>query len=237
MGTCSSDNGRNYFELCNEALDIMFYSPAETFDDLDTTEGRLVKRLMNSNLREICYGEKGIWKFREDSRNFYTVAGQSKYSLPDGYILFIRPNDNSNRIPLTYNEEWQFLPMTATGTPVQYWIYENKINLFPTPSKSTDGVLHTIRYLKNNLAKDSNGNEKLYMSEEGDTPIIPEEYRSLLVYGTCRDFRRKRGDAKASYFKDEYNELYMSMLDNQRLTDDYIAGGKVGGYPMSTLQA
>ena len=39
---------RNFLDLCNEVLDIMFYTPANTFDELDTTEGRLVKTKMNN---------------------------------------------------------------------------------------------------------------------------------------------------------------------------------------------
>ena len=127
--------GRNFLEICNEVLDIMVYNPAEKFEDLDdTTEGRMVKKLVNRTLRNVCGGEQEIWKFREKEKDFYLVEGQNKYTVPDGYILFVRPNDETNRIPLQLNQDCNYLPMTATDTPVQYWIYQNKINIFPTPS-------------------------------------------------------------------------------------------------------
>ena len=80
--------GRNFLELCNEVLDIMFYTPAETFEDLDTIEGRLVKTKMNNVLREVCSGEQSIWSFREREKRFYLVEGQNKYPLPNGYIIY-----------------------------------------------------------------------------------------------------------------------------------------------------
>ena len=77
--------GRNFLEICNEVLDIMVYNPAENFEDLDdTTEGRMVKKLVNRTLRNVCGGEQEIWKFREKEKDFYLVEGQNKYPVPDG---------------------------------------------------------------------------------------------------------------------------------------------------------
>ena len=227
--------GRNFLDLCNEVLDIMFYTPAPKFEDLDTTEGRLVKTKMNNVLREICSGEQSIWTFREREQKFYLVEGQNKYPLPNGYITYIRPNDKSNRGPLIYNDNYKWLPMTSQGTPIQYWLYGNKINLYPTPSKDQDGIEYKIEYLTDNYAVDKDGNEKPYMTEATDEPIIPEEYRSLLVYGTAKNFRASRGDAKSEFYQKEFNNIYNDMLYSQRLSEDYIKGTKVGGYPMTNL--
>jgi hypothetical protein len=229
--------GRNFLQLCNEVLDIMFYTPAETFSDLDTTEGRLVKTKMNNVLREVCSGEQSIWKFREKKQPMFLIDEISEYKLPNGYILHIRPNDGSNRPPLVYNDNYDYLPTTSTGTPIQYWIYGDKINLYPTPSKDQDGIEYTIDYLTNDFAYDEDGTPKPVMEVETDEPIIPEIYRSLLVYGTAKNFRASRGDAKSEFYKDEYNRIYNDMLYNQRLTEDYIKGSKVLDFPMSNLQS
>lgn len=143
--------GRNYFELCNDCLELMFYSPADTFKDLDTTEGRMVKKRLNYVLREICGSEHSIWKFREKHKDFLVIEGKKTYDMPNGFILSIRPHDKSSRIPLLYNNDYTYLPQTATGSPVQYWIYENKINLYPVPDKSNDSVKYRIKYLTNDL--------------------------------------------------------------------------------------
>lgn len=230
--------GRNFFELCNEALDTMVYTPAATFEDLDsTTEGRLVKRLINRNLRTICGGEQSIWKFREKTKDIYMVGGQQQYDMPDGFILFIRPNDDTNRIPLQLNQDWEYLPMTATGTPVFYWIYKDKINVFPTPTNDMQGQKYTIRYLTNNFALDEWDCEKPILENETDTPIIPEIYRDILVYGAAKDFRAHAGDAKSIFYDRKYKELYRNMLYSEQLTEDYLKGGSITNYPMSNLQA
>lgn len=228
---------RTYLDLCNEVINLMSYLPAKTMEDLNTPEGRLIKQKMNEVLREICCGEHDTWKFRERDKRFVVAEDKVDYELPDGYILFIRPDDNTNRPPLLYNHNWKFLPLTSTGEPVYYWIYKDKIRLFPTPGKDQDGDVYNISYLTDNYAVNKYGCEKEILEEADDEPIIPEQYRSLLVYGVVRDFRASMGDAKSEFYRRKFNALYNKMLSNQRLTDDYFKGGKVMGVGPTSLQA
>ena len=228
---------RTYLDLCNEVINLMSYLPAETLEDLNTPEGRLIKQKMNELLREICCGEHDTWKFRERTKKMYLSEGKSHYDLPDGHIIYIRPNDDTNRPPLIYSMDYKYLPLTTNGTPMYYWIYEDKIRLFPTPSKSSDGEEYKIKYLTDKFAIDKYGCLKDVMEDEDDEPIIPEMYRSLLVYGVVRDFRASRGDAKSEFYRKKYISLYNKMLSNQRLTEDYFKGGKVLGYGPNTLEA
>ena len=228
---------RTYLDLCNEVINLMSYLPAETLEDLNTPEGRLIKQKMNELLREICCGEHDTWKFRERTKKIYLSEGKSHYDLPDGHIIYIRPNDDTNRPPLIYSMDYKYLPLTTNGTPMYYWIYEDKIRLFPTPSKSSDGEEYKIKYLTDKFAIDKYGCLKDVMEDEDDEPIIPEMYRSLLVYGVVRDFRASRGDAKSEFYRKKYISLYNKMLSNQRLTEDYFKGGKVLGYGPNTLEA
>ena len=228
---------RTYLDLCNEVINLMSYLPAETLEDLNTPEGRLIKQKMNELLREICCGEHDTWKFRERTKKMYLSEGKSYYDLPDGHIIYIRPNDDTNRPPLIYSMDYKYLPLTTNGTPMYYWIYEDKIRLFPTPSKSSDGEEYKIKYLTDKFAIDKYGCSKDIMEDEDDEPIIPEMYRSLLVYGVVRDFRASRGDAKSEFYRKKYISLYNKMLSNQRLTEDYFKGGKVLGYGPNTLEA
>lgn len=226
---------RTYFDLCNDCLDLMFYSPASSFADLDTTEGRMVKKRLNYVLRDICVGEQAIWKFREKEKEFRTVAGKKDYPMVDGFILFIRPSDKSNRIPLLYNNDWSYLPQTATGTPVQYYIYKNKINLFPTPSQGNANIPYNIKYLTNNFATDSDGCEKPEMELADDEPIIPDIYRDILVYGVMKDWRNNSNDTESIFYKRKYNELYQDMMYSMQLTDDYLKGFRIDHEPISNL--
>lgn len=229
--------GRTYLELCNEVINLMSYLPAETMEDLDTPEGRLIKQKMNEILRELCCGEHDTWKFRERIKKIFLSNGKQSYTLPDGHILYIRPEDNTNRPPLIYSMDHKYLPLTSNGTPMYYWIQDEKIKLFPVPNSSVDGEEYKIHYLTNKFAVDKDGCCKDVMTDATDEPIIPELYRSLLVYGVVRDFRASRGDAKSEFYRKKYISLYNKMLSNQRLTEDYFKGGKVLGYRPSTLEA
>lgn len=229
--------GRDYLTLCNEVINLMSYLPVTSLEGLNTPEGRLIKQKMNEVLRELCCGEHDTWKFRERNLAFYTENGKDKYDLPDGYIIYIRPDDNTNRPPLIYNMEHKYLPMSTNGMPIYYWIYEGKIQLFPCPNAGEDGVLYNIKYLTDKYAVDKDGNPKDIMTEADDEPIIPEGYRSLLVYGVVRDFRASSGDPKSDFYRRKYNALYSKMLSNQRLTEDYFKGGKVLGYRPTSLEA
>ena len=221
---------RNFLDLCNEVINLMSYLPAHEMSDLNNPEGRLIKQQMNEVLRELCCGEKGTWKFRERDKTFFTYKDIPEYTLPEGYILFIRPDDNTNRPPLIYNQQWKYLPLTTSGQPIYYWIYKGKIRLFPIPGDEQDGDSYTISYLTDNFAVDKDGCEKEVMENADDEPIIPEMYRSLLVYGVVGDFRASSNDAKSDFYRRKYNALYNKMLSNQRLTDDYFKGGKVLGF-------
>lgn len=229
--------GRNYLQLCNEVINLMSYLPAKTMEDLDTPEGRLIKQKINDILRELCCGEHDTWKFRERTKKIYMADGKKDYELPNGHILYIRPDDDTNRPPLIYSMDHKYLPLTTNGTPMYYWIYEDAIRLFPTPNASVEGDVYKIKYLTNSFAVDSNGNEKDILIDETDEPIIPEMYRSLLVYGVVRDFRASRNDPKSEFYRKKYISLYNKMLSNQRLTEDYFKGGKVLGYRPTSLGA
>ena len=229
--------GRTYLELCNEVINLMSYLPVTSLEGLNTPEGRLIKQKMNEVLRELCCGEHDTWKFRERNQAFYTSDGVDEYPLPHGYIVYIRPDDATNRPPLIYNMEHKYLPLSTNGQPIYYWIYEDKIHLFPCPNKGEDGVRYNIKYLTDKYAVDENGCPKDIMTDATDEPIIPEGYRSLLVYGVVRDFRASTGDPKSEFYRRKYNALYSKMLSNQRLTEDYFKGGKVLGYRPTSLEA
>jgi len=228
---------RNFLDLCNEVINLMSYLPAKTMEDLDTPEGRLIKQKMNEVLRELCCGEHDTWKFRERIKRLYTFPGKKDYDLPDGYILWIRPDDDTNRPPLIYSMNHKYLPLSTNGQPVYYWIYQDKIRLFPIPGEGQNQDEYNIHYLTDKYAVDKNGCEKDILTEATDEPIIPEGYRSLLVYGVVRDFRAELGDPKSEFYRRKYNSLYGKMLSNQRLTEDYFKGGKVLGMRPTSLEA
>lgn len=75
----SIDN-KNFFELCNEILEELYFEPVDDFYELDERgEGRRVKRLLNRALTFICNKEQGNWTFREVDADLVPTRGIKHY--------------------------------------------------------------------------------------------------------------------------------------------------------------
>lgn len=220
--------GRNYFTLCNDILREMYYEEAETFVDLDdTTEGRKVKAKLNQILTEICINEKDIWVFRERTKLLYMISDENRYPLPNGYIEYIVPIKYP--APLLYNINWKYLPRTAKGRPIHYRIYDDKIEVWPTPNNDNDGFEFEVKYLTYDCAIDEDGIDKEVLVNETDEPIIPNRYRDILVYGVCKDLRAGINDPKSMFYDKRYKDLYRAMLSTLTRSDDYPTGNDIMG--------
>lgn len=225
--------GATYFDLVKDCLVEMFYEEPKTWADTNTTEGIKVKRLLNQELKSIVLGENIPWKFRQRKQILPLVAGVNKYCRPNGYIIDMRyPVDDMR---LFYNQHNIYLPINTEGQPMMYWFYEGLINLFPTPSEKFAGRDIVIRYLTNDCAKDKYGVGKEQMVEEDDEPIIPEQWRDILVYAVCRDFRRSLTDNASTYYERRFRETYRALLSDQKLGDDYPDGFDIAPWT-ETLQ-
>lgn len=220
-----------YFDLINKCLREMFYEEADNWADTDTTEGRKIKQLLNQALEEIVLGEDIPWKFRERKRYLILVPGVQEYPMVPGYIHSMRYNDTP--IQLYYDERYINLPHDTKGMPILYYIYGNNINLYPIPSEQEKGKEILVRFLTNYCAVDCCGVLKQRMENATDEPIIPEEFRDILVYKVCADFRRSRTDSASVYYLDKYRWRYKSMLYAQRMSQDYPQGFDIDPYPKS----
>ena len=84
-----SSKNKNFFDLCNEILDELYYEQVDSFDELENlTEGRRVKKELNRALYTICNNENSNWQFREVDEPIITIAGQSEYDRPNGFIRY-----------------------------------------------------------------------------------------------------------------------------------------------------
>jgi hypothetical protein len=214
---------KTYFSLCNDILREMYYEEADTFSDLENTiEGRRVKRKLNQINTEITVNEKNIWTFRERTSSMYMVNGINQYPIVNGYIEYIVPVKYPS--PLYYNPNWKYLPRPSQGRPIYYRVYNEQIEVFPTPNSGNDGLEYEIKYLTYDCAKDSNGCDKAELVLTDDEPIIPERHRDILVYGVLKDLRASVNDAKSQFFEKRYKELYRAMLSDCNHTNDFPAG-------------
>ena len=168
-----SSNDKYFFDLCNEVLDELYYEQVDTFEELEeTTEGRKVKKLLNRALITICNNENSNWQFRETDSAIILVEGQSEYERPNGFIRWIKRNDEN--LVLTYVDEHKYYPDDTTGDPVQYWMDNERIRFFPIPSET--GKQLNVHLYTNDYARDCNGVLKQEMECECDTPIIPNKH-------------------------------------------------------------
>lgn len=216
-----SNRNKNFFDLCNDILDELYYERVDSFEELNNiTEGRRVKKELNRALTMICNNENSNWQFREVDSPIITVAGQSEYERPNGFIRYIKRDDEN--IVLTYVEEHKYYPDDTTGDPVQYWMDNEKIRFFPIPDR--DNVQLNVHLYTNDCAMDCNGVLKPEMESGCDVPIIPNKHRNILIYRVCADWRANDADAKSQYYDRKYREAYRAMKMDCIQTEDYPSG-------------
>lgn len=226
-----SRNNKNFFDLCNDILDELYYEQVDSFDELDElTEGRRVKKELNRALVMICNNENSNWQFRETDEPIILVPNQAHYKKPNGFIRYIKSADEN--LVLNFVDESKYMPDYTTGTPVCYWMDNDKIRFFPIPSEADEDKELEVHLYTNNYAKDCNGIGKLEMECECDVPIIPPKHRNILVYRVCADWRANDGDAKSQYYDRKYREAYRAMKMDCVQTEDYPSGLDImGGIP------
>lgn len=219
--------GRTFFDLCNEVLNLLTFIPVESFSDLNTPEGRKIKQLMNQVLRDTCGLDSSPLRFRDRAQDIYLQNGVQTYPTVEGFITSIREEENNSLQPLRYCSNWNRLAQNVSGTPNTYWVYENKLYLYPIPSSSCDGKKYTIRYSTDKYATSSTGEDKDVMVLGDDEPIIPEIYRSILVYGVLKDFRGNVGDGQTEFYKRKYNSMCSNLLVDERKSEDNFIGSRI----------
>lgn len=225
---------KTYFDLCNEVLVELFYEKVDNFDELDNlTEGIKVKQDLNSALNALCNSNNEAWRFRNVEFDLSLVEGIGKYEMPNGYINYMRYRDTP--IVLTYCEDHEYLPVTY-GMPVQYWIDNDKIKLYPVPDTTQTGRLIKVDFWTNDFAKDKCGVYKPEMEYADDVPIIPNHHRDILKWKVCADWRGSLNDAKAAFYEKRYRRAYTNLITDQRLSKDAPTGFNIMGNPYTKYQ-
>ena len=216
-------SGKNYFELCNDVLEELYYEKAETFDELDTmVEGRRVKEMLNQALAYICNNESEGWEFRNKDTQLILVPNMKAYDRPNGFIEYMKYADED--IVLQYVENHKYLPNQCYGLPVQYYISNDMINLFPCPSETEDNKVIKIEYYTDNFAEDVCGLGKPEMKHASDVPIIPARHRDILVWKVCADWRANDADRHYEHYEAKFKRAYRALLEACRRTLDKPRG-------------
>lgn len=228
--------GKNYFELCNDILEELYYERVSTFTELDEiAEGRRVKKMLNQALSYICNNENQAWEFRNKSTQIVLVPGMKEYDRPNGFIEYMKYGNQD--LVLSYYKEHKYLPQNTTGLPTGYYISDDKINFFPTPSEAEDDVLINVQYYTDNFAEDCCGLGKPEMKYEKDVPIIPARHRDILIWKVCADWRANDRDGHYEHYQSKFKKAYRALKMDCARTLDKPQGFSIGDCPQTITQS
>jgi len=229
-------SGKNYFELCNDVLEELYYEKVDSFDELDTiAEGRRVKKMLNQALSYICNNENEAWEFRNKQTELVLVPGMKTYDRPHGMIEYLKYTDQD--LVLQYIEGHRYLPNECYGMPVQYYISNDKLNFFPVPSEAEDDRIIKVEYYTDDFAEDCCGLGKPVMKLETDTPIIPARHRDILVWKVCADWRANDRDGTYEHYEAKFKRAYRALRADCRRTLDKPTGFNILGSQPSIVNA
>jgi hypothetical protein len=155
-------------------------------------------------------------RVNQDTEAYTTTSGDATYSLPSDYVDFINlTNDNDDQIlePMTA-DDYDSLDSTTTGTPTQYLIFGNVINLYPAP----DGEYTiNLRYWRLPTAVTSSNN-----------PSIPvDRWGALIDYALFKAYKSEHDPAMAQMHREDFEVVKRTMQG--QLQDDVHDGPIVIG--------
>lgn len=111
-----------------------------------------------------------LWKFSESEATVNSVAGQRNVTgLPSNLGVPLMVLDDASDTLLEYHDERQkMLPLTNTGVPYAYSMWQDEMRLYPLPSSARS---YTLRYYKTWVD----------LVDDSDEPEFPETWHDLLV--------------------------------------------------------
>ncbi len=209
-----------YLEIINS---VLTRNDLKTVTDVTSTEEpklAQVKIYVNEVYKDIL-NQSLDWGWREKEGTITLVAGTTSYSLPSDCdvdsIKEIRYPDTLKTLKqLSYNEFDQIIfPFNDEFIQIQNqqtidrpefaYIFENKINIYPTPSSSA-----TLKFRYQVVPSDLSGKD--------DEPIIPSQYHHLLAIGASAMLRvfPLNNTAGATADQSLYNDSIRRMVAHHR---------------------
>lgn len=99
------------------------------------------------------------------------ISGQREYTLPPDILLLRSIHYGGSKLtPLNSREAEEYIQIQQSGTPGTFWVWANKLNLFPTPSASDPDDLQ-IFYTR----------QPANVTVTADVPELPLEYHNRIV--------------------------------------------------------
>lgn len=158
-----------------------------------------IKEYINDSQNDV-YNEYRL-RFMEDSEDYTLAVGVSDLTngagLPTNYVqaLDIINTTAGKQSTLIYTDIRNINDLTATGEPTHWYIFDDVINVYPTP---TTADTLKLRYYK----------KPVELSADADVPEIPSEFQELLVVGAAyRCLQVKDNYDQAGILQNKYDEI------------------------------
>lgn len=141
------------------------------------------------------------------------VANQREYTLPANILLLRSVHYQGQKLrPLNSREAEEYLATgVATGTPIYFWAWANKINLYPQPD-STDPDDLQLFYTR----------QPTEVTAVGDTPEIPLEYHNAIVqYCLAQAYELDENWSAAQTKSQQFNSGVANLKGKEEANDFY----------------
>lgn len=165
--------------------------------------------LINSVGRKVTLMRR--WRWREATANLTTVVGNPSVALAplgtnmqdiDAVRLSVSAQDNDDLVYMDPGKLRNNLQIDQTNDRPRFWTrYAGGLLVYPRPD-----IVYTLPtdYLT----------KWVDLVNPTDVPVLPEEYRDLLVYGPLMDMAERERDIWQKYiWQDAYNDALSTMQE------------------------
>lgn len=164
------------------------------FDRFSEARRNSVKRYVNARYGRVWAQEP--WTFKRDVANTSVASGVSSVSLSS---IGMQRVEGVWRVSGNYNydiaagrpEDFFDWVSAVGGTPYDFTVYGDSIQLDRSPSSTTDiVVLGELAFTA--------------LVNDGDVPLLPEEFHMMLVHGAASEALRMENDPTWQGFEQDY---------------------------------
>ena len=192
----------NYFEIINQSLIELNYTPAASFEELTKIEHKRIMNIINRLNKEIC-NLNDKFQFRQMVKHVNLSSYKKEYFI--GISGKIDKITGKNTV---YEFEPDYTKFYLSTIPENsYGIYGEKLLFSPSNDKVK------IFYSTNMFVKDAEDNLKTDFENETDVSIIPENFvEKLFVNGAAYNFKQDTSHPKYVHWRNEYDKALNELI-------------------------
>lgn len=192
----------NFLEIINKCLLELNYRQVNSFSELVKNDHKRIMNIINVINQEICSACNWNFLIRKTTLTIPANTAEIDNSI-NGRILYLLVNGKKYK----YTDDIESF-LTGNAKDCTYSVCDDKL-LFP---KTTLARTAQVIYYTKNCVKDSQGNEKMTMTQATDLSVIPDPFdEQLLIYGTCLRLKANPSYIRFSYWMSMYKEALANL--------------------------